>query len=437
MLDNLSVQSGFARQVLYDTIYIYEEEKIKAILDKVEFFRNRLESEEKESLLKLHHQLASLKDIRGSLNRLKDKQVLDDIELFEIKTFALFSEEIRAQYSLPNLNSAILLLDPENNRIPHFYIYDAYSEELKELRKQIKELKRNQPDKREKAEELYYKSTLLEDEIRKNLSFELYSYQQDLTTALYACADLDITLAKAQQAIEMHLCKPTVSEFISYQGLFNPEVADILKKDKKQFQPIDINLKQQATVITGANMTGKSVVLKTVALAQTLFQFGFFIPATSAQIAYLDRITLLSGDDQNELKGLSSFGAEMKKIHQLMQEIKSEKKLLALIDEPAASTNPKEGRALVNALADFLTGYKVFSLIATHYGGITPSASKLRVKGLSGKNIPDKPNEKDLNRLIDYSLIEDKENDVPHEAIYIASLLGIDKDLLNRAKKYL
>ena len=57
------------------------------------------------------------------------EQVLDDLELFELKTFALCSEEIRGLVEewrivlLPELEPVVRLLDPEGNRIPHFYIY--------------------------------------------------------------------------------------------------------------------------------------------------------------------------------------------------------------------------------------------------------------------------------------------------------------------------
>ena len=43
-------------------------------------------------------------------------------------------------------------------------------------------------------------------------------------------------------------------------------------------------------MITGANMGGKTVVLKTLTLCQYLFQYGFGIPAQSADIAVKDEV---------------------------------------------------------------------------------------------------------------------------------------------------
>jgi DNA mismatch repair protein MutS2 len=61
--------------------------------------------------------------------------------------------------------------------------------------------------------------------------------------------------------------------------LFNPEVAEALRLKNKKYQPVDINLTDGPALITGANMGGKTVLLKSVALAQYMFQYGFFVPA--------------------------------------------------------------------------------------------------------------------------------------------------------------
>lgn len=114
-----------------------------------------------------------------------------------------------------------------------------------------------------------------------------------VSEALTGIATIDILIAKAKQAIEMHLCKPGIAvHTTSYQGIFNPQIKKILESERKTYQPIDIEIGKGACLITGANMAGKSVILKTVALAQTLFQFGFFVPAIQAEIALVDEVLL-------------------------------------------------------------------------------------------------------------------------------------------------
>ena len=104
-----------------------------------------LETEEgRDRTETIRRKLALLRDIRSTIERTGGNCVFDDIELFELKFFALLAEELRPLASqghlaeLPELNGVVDLLDPEGNRLPHFFVYDAYSEELTTLRKQIK-----------------------------------------------------------------------------------------------------------------------------------------------------------------------------------------------------------------------------------------------------------------------------------------------------------
>ena len=94
--------------------------------------------------------------------------VLDDLELFELKHFALLAEDIREMVQswswvqLPNLEPVVALLSPEGQRMPHFYIYDAYSVELKNIRQQLKQATQ-QEHKEEEIEALYTQSIEIEN----------------------------------------------------------------------------------------------------------------------------------------------------------------------------------------------------------------------------------------------------------------------------------
>ncbi|MFA6361148.1 MAG: DNA mismatch repair protein MutS, partial [Dysgonamonadaceae bacterium] len=110
--------------------------------------------------------------------------------------------------------------------------------------------------------------------------------------------------------------------------------------------------------------------------------------------------------------------------------------LLVLIDELARTTNPTEGKAIVCGVLNFLSEHKVSSLITTHYTIDIP-CRKLRVRGFRLKDENVKIDIHNINNYIDYSLEESHENEVPHEAIYIAEILGISDDLLHRIKSYL
>lgn len=447
MIDQLEIQSGLAKRVLYATPYQQHPEEIISELNRVERMCFYLrDAQYADSFSKIGIKLMQIKDIRGTVSRLEEHQGLDDIELFELKNFSLLATDIRSLLEaakidiirIPDLEPVIDILDPDKMRIPYFYIYDTYSPELAGLRNEIKKLKRSGKADEKQIEKIYFQSVSLEDKIREKLSGQLQSFVLSVAEALTGIATLDILIAKAKQSISMHLCKPELSEYTTcYRGIFNPQVKKVLESEQKTYQSIDIEMEKGACLITGANMAGKSVILKTVALAQTLFQFGFFVPAVQAGIAPVDEVLLCIGDEQCELNGLSSFASEMLRINRIIQDIKAGKNALILIDELARTTNPTEGKAIVNAVLDFLTENKVRSLITTHYSGIQASCRKLRVKGFIKEKVKGTLTINNINEYIDYSLIEDNDTSVPQEAMRIARILGVDENLLDRAESYL
>ena len=143
------------------------------------------------------------------------------------------------------------------------------------------------------------------------------------------------------------------------------------------------------------------------------------------------------GDEQSEVNGLSSFASEMLNVSRMVKDSKSQNNVLILIDELARTTNPVEGLAIVNAVADIFYQGKIKSVITTHYSGLKSKFRKLRVKGLDKDLGVNTITHKNINSYMDYSLVEDLEGEVPHEALRIASLLGIDKEIIDGAQNQL
>lgn len=183
-------------------------------------------------------------------------------------------------------------------------------------------------------------------------------------------------------------------------------------------------------------MAGKSVLLKSVALAQTLFQFGFFVPARTAEIVPVQKIMLCAGDGEDQLSGLSSFAAEMLRLNAVAQNAEQGVPQLVLLDELARTTNPAEGKAIVCGVLDFLLQHRVRSLITTHYGIQTP-CRKLRVKGFTESTDGTKIGIGNINDHIDYSLEETTDDHPPREALRIAEIIGVDGRLMEKIKNAL
>ena len=425
MLDQLELQSGFARRWLLDSSMMTSDGDITRCYDVLHRFFDFVEKVDKTRLDTLLFKLQSLKDIRTTIKNLHNHATLDDIELFEVKHLAILAtdvarllheHEMDRVVEIPALDEVISILDPDGMKIATFYIYDSYCAQLKELRARMRQHPEQQDD-------LMLEAGELEEGVRKDLSLQLHPFATAVEQAQIALACIDVNLAKAMQMRQMGLCFPVLSPdgTSRYEAMFHPQVKAALADHGKTFQPVNIGFGQHPTLITGANMGGKTVVLKTLTLCQLLFQFGFGIPAASARIALKDEIHFCIGDEQSVEKGLSSFAAEMKNIDAVIKASREDKKLLALIDEPARTTNPTEGAALVTALLQVLAGRDMSLVMTTHYDIEPGDARCLRVKGFE-------------NGEMDYQLVEVHDGEVPHEALHIAQSLGIDAEWIDTAR---
>ncbi len=428
MLDQLELQSGYARRWLLDSLMMTAVEEIVASYGVLHRFHDFVGRVDKTHLDTLLFKLQGLKDIRTTIKNLHNHAVLDDIELFEVKHLAILSTDVARLLSeqgmagvveIPVLDDVISILDPDGMKIATFYIYDSYCDQLKDLRNQMRQHPEQQDD-------LMLQASELEEGVRKDLSVQLHPFATAVAQAQQALAQIDVFMAKAMQMRQMGLCFPDVSNDGTsiYQAMFHPQVQAALATRGRDFQPVNIAFGQNPTLITGANMGGKTVVLKTLTLCQLLFQFGFGIPAASARIAVKDEIYFCIGDEQSVEKGLSSFAAEMKNIDAVIKASREKRKLLALIDEPARTTNPTEGAALVSALLKVLANRDMSLVMTTHYDIEPGNARCLRVKGFE-------------NGEMDYQLVEVQDGEVPHEALNIAQSLGIDDEWIATARHLL
>lgn len=521
LLQKLGLQSGVGREsVAAQHWYVPGEESLLDLeLGRIGKLCDFIRQGKTATLEKLRLKFSQIWDIRGTF-RLLENDTVDDVQFFEIKRFAILIREaallqedlIRAcafhpvPRQFPDLNPVVTILDPRNEGLPTFHIYDEYDAELAKKRKELLSLDATTPAYRqygcecassgtenrpastengESANELkIYGARIaalqseceeMERIIREKLAIRLRPFLPSLKEAMQQVAYWDLLTSKAYLAREYGLVRPDLipggtaakQASIEYRGLFHPMVKEILESRSHRYQPIDIRLRPEPCLLTGANMSGKTVLMKSLALSQCLLQFGFPVPARNARLCLFDSVELLVQDDQDEERGLSSFGAEMQRLNQVIASIRGGKQLLLLIDELARTTNPTEGKAIVSAVLESLSGKACISLVSTHYGPIPNPVRRLRVRGFREEwvertgedipepkknlqkkqadireigNTPEKEDHFDISRIqacMDYSLVEEKAGEKPPmEALRIASLLGFDPEVLGKALKY-
>ena len=457
VIDQLELMSASGRRRLLQQPWLTDAAQLNAEYERISRLQALLADTPHKAVTVIRHQLMQLHDLRGTLQNIAHRLVLDEIELFEVKHFAyLCTETRRAAASadicdllqLPDLSDLFRLLDPDNTGLPHFYVYDSYHPDLGPLRRRLKAKQtlldnhKGSPEEKidlqREVNDLFDQQNRLQMEVIRQLSEQLWPHHDRLHEAADRMAYTDLLLAKATLTTEQQLSRPQLADEggTLLRGLWNPRLRQRNESQHLRYQPIDISLHNGVCLITGANMAGKTVLLKSVGTAQLMAQFGLFVPAQEARMQLFDDVLYSIGDEQNEMNGLSSFASEIIKISQTLQRSAAER-LLILIDEPARTTNPVEGKAIVQAVATLLDNRPSTTLITTHYSQLGLPCRKLRVRGFVEQLADIALTPDNINRFMDYSLLEDSSDEVPHEALRIAAILGCDPTLIQTANNFL
>lgn len=448
---------------LKQNIRPYTSDNIKGLIQELEdtqLIMDRVLVKEKEKG-DIEFALCKFKDLRGTFRKLNANQILDEVELFEIKNYAKLCNEIKNAFEIMkieingvgfhDLTDVFSLLDPDKLGIDTFYIYDSYSPELRNLRILRLKLEREisaisdfdlRNELLNNRSEIISKEAEIELDIRKDLSDSLKDYYLSFVTNTKSVARLDFILAKAKYFKFTGAIMPEVGKGIKFDinSMYNPYYQHIMhsKAKRHDMKKINISLSLGVTVLTGANMGGKSICMKTVALNGLLANMGMFVFGENPKVPILDYIYMVSDDLQSAESGLSTFGAEMIYLKKIVA-ASDYKDGLVLLDELARGTNPVEGRIIVQSTIKHFHNKASHTFISTHFDGIEYEGIKhLQVVGISNidfKNLQSliQLNQKNSLEIIqshmDYSIVEVSNKKTPHNAIQIAKLLGLGEEM--------
>lgn len=267
------------------------------------------------------------------------------------------------------------------------------------------------------------------DEIERILS-ELTSmvapYGEDIYNALILLGEIDLRFAKAQLARDMNAVRPEMNEELRIRIVRGRHPL----LDKAKAVPIDIWLGEdfKTLIITGPNTGGKTVTLKTVGLFTLMAQAGMFVPAdVGTRLGVFKNVYADIGDEQSIEQSLSTFSSHMTRLVGILKN--ADDKSLVLLDELGAGTDPIEGAALAMSILETLYGRRSTTLATTHY-------SEIKAFALARDGMENASMEFDIDKLCPtYRLfigIPGKSN-----AFEISKRLGLDDDVINRAKQFL
>ena len=415
------------------------------------------------ALRRFRQGLMQLRDIRATVGQLKER-ALDQVELFELKRYLLLLRGLAADFDqlqasaqwegllLRDVPEALAILDPENSGNPAFSLRDQWSAELAEARAEKQAIeKRIAQAAGDQREALLLQRTAIvlreseaEQRLCAKLSEKLTPYAETLTHSLDTLGHLDLLLAKAALVKELGGVQPALTEKeLSFVNMVHPAIQNSLKRQGAAFTPLSLFLAPGAAVLTGANMGGKSVCLKTLALNVYLVHCGLFPLADKAAVPFFDGLCLVWGEGEDGREGLSSFGGELMAADAAARAVQTGF-CLVLFDEFARGTNPAEAVKLQQGALSYFDASGSVCLFVTHYEAVAARASRrFLTRGIRDLNVAEGRRMIEagadkltvLRRFMDYGIEEITDAAVPQKALSVAELLGVEEGLLQAIRK--
>ncbi len=282
----------------------------------------------------------------------------------------------------------------------------------------------------------------------------------ELARAVAATTRWDRARAGAALALELGMVRPDLGSATTSlkRARFVP-CADECERMGLSYSPLSAEFGAGAVALFGSNMGGKTVVLKTILFLQLLAQAGLFVPAARFGTRVYGRVEYVGELSGERLAGLSGFGLEVWRLIGSYGGASSAGGALIAFDELARTTGSHEAEALLSAVVESYAGRSGDrAFFATHFRGVArvPGAEYVRMRGLDKAAaaaalrdvaaVPDATVHGDerlaerlagINRYMRYEVEVDDGSGSESDALAIASFLGLDRGIVERARYYL
>jgi DNA mismatch repair protein MutS len=276
--------------------------------------------------------------------------------------------------------------------------------------------------------------TRLEAELFEKIRAAICDEIRELQTTARVFATIDALCSLAETAVKRNYVCPEIhdGDSIEIRKGRHPIVESTLGEGFVSNDVVLNNSTDRLIVITGANMGGKSTVLRQTALIQILAQIGSYVPASFARLPIVDRVWTRVGASDDLASGRSTFMVEMTETSSILRQ--ATPRSLVILDEIGRGTSTFDGLSIAWAVAEYLHNspeHAAKTMFATHYHEITELAEML--PGAKNYQMAATENENEVVFL--HKLQPGKAS--KSYGIAVAKLAGLPQSVIERANEVL
>lgn len=190
-------------------------------------------------------------------------------------------------------------------------------------------------------------------------------YNQELRELLNILEQLDVYslvggIAR-EQGFHFAMAKKDGETLFRIKGLRHPRVKGAVAND------LEITMDKNVFFLTGANMAGKSTLMKSFGVAVYLAHMGFPLAVDSMEFRVQDGMYTSINVPDNIAMGYSHFYAEVLRVKKVAIEISKDKRLVVIFDELFKGTNVKDAFDATLAVTEAIAGRRYCTfMVSTH-----------------------------------------------------------------------